>query len=306
MLSLDDDDPLGFGMNQMNMGGGYGDNNNSGGVTITIPTEMHSQVQKWYNNVLITMGTPPIVGEVVGQRRAVIYENELFLVSFMGEYKAHKGRASITFMNKSHSETITNLSVTIPTVEYMTINKQDPPSSMSPGQDVRMMLALECMRPFCESPSMNISFITSGQKKYMLELKLPVAACSFFEPIQADKDTYMSRWKLLEADKTEVQDIFQIPSPITPDVMNRLRNTLFPSFHIGLAVGIDSGTTATGSCSFRTGTLNAEGAPIAVGAMVRLEADVPNNRFRLTCRAKHALIVQSIVKLMKDQLTHGV
>ena len=47
--------------------------------------------------------------------------------------------------------------------------------------------------------------------------------------------------------------------------IENLRSTIFPALHIGLALDLDSATTVTGSCSFRTGTPGADGSPIAVG-----------------------------------------
>ena len=44
-----------------------------------------------------------------------------------------------------------------------------------------------------------------------------------------------------------------------------VRSKIFPALHIGLALELDSDTTITGSCSFRTGTPGADGSPIAVG-----------------------------------------
>ena len=52
--------------------------------------------------------------------------------------------------------------------------------------------------------------------------------------------------------------------------IENLRSTIFPALHIGLALELDSATTVTGSCSFRTGTPGADGSPIAVGVSYRV------------------------------------
>jgi len=101
----------------------------------------------------------------------------------------------------------------------------------------------------------------------------------------------MARWKALEADNTEVpspskslpnlslphlhmyllhaftclshhalsrwqvQEIFTVPSPISlPDTMARVKATVIPALHIGVAAELDTDATCTGCCSFRTGT----------------------------------------------------
>ena len=53
-----------------------------------------------------------------------------------------------------------------------------------------------------------------------------------------------------------------------------------------------------------TGTLNAEGAPIAVGAMMRLECDPGQQRYRVTVRAKHPTISLAIKNLLHTLLAH--
>lgn len=56
--------------------------------------------------------------------------------------------------------------------------------------------------------------------------------------------------------------------PVDAALISTLRNKIIPALHIGLAQGLDSDTTVTGSCSFRTGTVGADGAPIAVGVNI--------------------------------------
>ena len=48
-----------------------------------------------------------------------------------------------------------------------------------------------------------------------------------------------------------------------------IRSKIFPALHIGLAIGLDTDITVTGSCSFRTGTPGPDGTPIAVGVSLR-------------------------------------
>lgn len=84
--------------------------------------------------------------------------------------------------------------------------------------------------------------------------------------------------------------------------MARIRSIVYPALHIGIESGIDTETTVTGSCSFRTGTLNAEGNPVAIGALVRLEADIVNRKVRVTVRAKHILISEAIKSAIQTEL----
>jgi hypothetical protein len=72
--------------------------------------------------------------------------------------------------------------------------------------------------------------------------------------IYINKNTNIYRWKSLEAEKTESQEIFQLTKKIDSAYLSHVRSTIIPALHIGAAIGLDSDTTVTGSCSFQTGT----------------------------------------------------
>ena len=59
--------------------------------------------------------------------------------------------------------------------------------------------------------------------------------------------------------------LLTVTQKVDLNYIENLRSTIFPALHIGLALELDSATTVTGSCSFRTGTPGADGSPIAVG-----------------------------------------
>jgi len=88
-------------------------------------------------------------------------------------------------------------------------------------------------------------------RKY--QLRLPVTSVSFFDPVPSDKDTYMSRWKLL--DGSDLQEIFTTSKTVDQAFVENIRSNVFPLLHLGLADGLDAATpSATGSAAFKTGT----------------------------------------------------
>jgi hypothetical protein len=134
----------------------------------------------------------------------------------------------------------------------------------------------------------------------LLLLLLPVNAASFFEPLPTDKATYMARWKALE---NEVQEVFVCARPIDGAALAHMRNVVFPGLRVGFAAELDATEkTATGSVSFRTGTLGPDGAAISVGAMIRVEADPGQNRYRVTIRAKHPKVSNALKQIVKGHL----
>lgn len=170
-----------------------------------------------------------------------------------------------------------------------------------------MTLAIECVKPFSEAPEITISFIevTRGVRtKYMYPLRLPITATCFFDPVVLEKNDFMQRWKALEGEDKEVQEVFTSSQPLNPQLIQSIRGTLMPALHLGLGVGLDSDFTVTACGSFRTGTPNPEGGGnISVGTMMRLEGDAAGGRFRITVRSKHKAISLALKNVLKAQLS---
>jgi hypothetical protein len=107
----------------------------------------------------------------------------------------------------------------------------------------------------------------------------------------------MSRWRALE---NEVQEIFVSALPLDAERLRFVRERVFPRLGVGMAAGLDpTDKTFTGSFSLRTGTAGADGSLVAVGGMLRLEADVAQNRYRVTIRSKHMLVSEGMRDCLK-------
>ena len=224
-------------------------------------------------------------------------------ISAAAEFRAHQGRIAVFLLNKT-SGTINNLAVNLPTNDSLGLKKQDPPSVVQPNEEVKLLLAVECIRPFTEIPELTFDFVTlSGAFSY--NLLLPCTVASFAEPIIIEKADYMMRWKSLEGEGRETQEVFTCnPNlPASVELVGKIKSSLFPALHLGLAPGLDSETTATACCSIRTGTLAQDGVTnVSVGAMVRLEADINGGRYRITVRAKHPSVAHALRDLVKAHL----
>ena len=194
--------------------------------------------------------------------------------------------------------------MTVPSNDSLGIKKQDPPNIIQPNEEVKLLLAVECIKPFTEVPELIYDFVTSAGA-FSYNLPLPCSIASFAEPIVIEKADYMMRWKSLEGEGRETQEVFQSnPNlPASVELVGKIKSSLFPALHLGMASGLDSDTTATACCSVRTGTLAQDGITnISVGAMVRLEADVNGGRYRITVRAKHPSVAHALRELIKSHL----
>ena len=184
---------------------------------------------------------------------------------------------------------------------------QEPSSRISLADSTKLTLLVECLKPFDSAPEMLVSFTeVSGpsRKHYSYTLRLPITAAAFCDPVVLDSAGYMPRWKALEGEDREVQEVFSSVRPVTPDLINHIRTVVVPGLKLGLANGLDSALTVTACASFRTGTPSPDGGGnVAVGVMLRLEGDAAGNRFRITVRAKHPLISKALKNVLKAELS---
>ena len=260
---------------------------------IKVPESMDAALKLACNNCLVALS---------GQG-TTLYDDGVLKATWSADYRAHQGRISVNFQNLTQ-DPMTNVSVFTSGHESLQVKTKSPPSQINPGDEGLMQVVIDCMRPFPDLPFMEIKFETSNPySKRSYKLPMPVSAACFFDPLPLDKATYMARWKALEADKQgEVQEVFSSNRPITPELFVSIRTKLFPALKIGVAADLDTPTTVTGCCSFRTGTAGKDGSFITVGSLLRLEGDLSQNRYRITVRSKHPLIAQAIRNVIKGQL----
>lgn len=241
----------------------------------------------WLNSAL--MATPSV--------KSGLYKDDSVVVFVQSRYKEHHGQINFSVQNISNRN-ITGLTVNIPDMPHLTVNKASKPLDINAGAESSILINMECKRPFADIPSFELSFTISGLGKRKYQLRLPVTSVSFFDPVPADKDTYMSRWKLL--DGSDLQEIFTTSKTVDQSFVDNIRLNIFPLLHLGLADGLDAATpSATGSAAFKTGTQGPDGQLIQVGVMTRVEADIANARFRVTIRSKNPVIAAALMAQLK-------
>ena len=158
-------------------------------------------VQRWHDAAVLLIGKPAEPGENVALRRAVLYEDDSTSVNYAAEFRAHQGRVAVFLTNKG-AVGWTDIHCHLPSLDHLAIKSQAPPTTCARGEEVRLQLMVECLRPYETSPILQISFSSSTQHSY--SLRLPITPASFFEPVNTDKGTYMTRWKVLEGENAEV------------------------------------------------------------------------------------------------------
>lgn len=243
----------------------------------------------------------------VATTKSILYDDDSVTLFSQAEYRAHQGRLALSLYNKGAGGTVSDISYEITEeVPGVAIRTNPAPSNSCAAHDEhKFQVALACMRPFGASPGLTLRFQTASGASKTIPFLLPVTTTSFSEPMTCNKDTYMQRWRALEQDKIEEQEVVKANMggiAVDEGLVGMIRSKLFPKLRIGVAEGLDTAMTVTGCLSFRTGTAGPDGQPIAVGAMLRLEADGKSGMFRVTIRAKNAVVAKSLMTCIKNQL----
>jgi AP-2 complex subunit alpha len=230
-----------------------------------------------------------------------LVNTDLVNVSVAHDYRTHQGRLALTVFNKSGHD-IQGLAISFTANDALIMKQQGLSSSLAAGGESVAQIAADCMKPFSESPTIELAFTCKGVH-HEYQISLPISVCSFCEPLPMDKATYMARWKAITAEGTENQLVFSARKTVNGDLLNFIKTNLFVNSKIGIAEGLDNDRTATGSCTFLTGTAGADGKRIAVGTLMRLEGDPANNKFRITVRATHPTVSLGLKNFLVHQLS---
>lgn len=264
----------------------------SSGPSTGLSAAQAEQLRKQLRNAYLTKGL---------NAKTTLVENDIVQISISHDYRAHQGRLVLAIYNKGNYE-LRNLQFDFPSTEAINIRTQGPAQRVSQGDEARVQIAVECLKPFTELPPATLTF-SIEYTNYSYEIPLPVTVGSFSVPLPSDKTTFMNRWKAITAENTEAQEVFLSGRPINPDLMNFIRGSFMPAISVAQVTELDNEKTFTGSTTFMTGTVGPEGKPIAVGALLRLEGEPNHNKFRITVRATHPTVSLAIKSFIVSQLS---
>jgi AP-2 complex subunit alpha len=233
----------------------------------------------------------------------VLFENESLQVGVKHEYKGSQGRVGLFYGNKSGGELV-GFAAAVGAAPSLRVQvAQDVQGSVGPGQQARQQLLVEAMRPFdyAEAPTLTVSFTLQG-RAHSYELPLPVVPTGFCEPVTLAAGDFMARWRSLEGQNRERQEIVQQPAGFSfePAAVAAFKQRVVEGLHLAQAPGVDT-TEASLSVagSFRTGATGADGNKLSVGALLRVEFNAQIRAVRITSRAVHGTIAGALVNTVK-------
>jgi len=263
-------------------------------VPIGIPKEVIPAMRKAFSNLC----TSP---------SGVLFENSLLQVGVKHEYVGSQGRITVFFGNLG-SEPLENFKVRVDNCDHLSMQKQGTEGLLD-GDDedgcvvavrtqAKLLLLVEVMAPFDDAPAMRIKFQTSEGERHEYPLRLPIVATCFMEPVTLEAPAFMQRWKSLEGQERECQEVVKAPPnapEIDEDYMERIGKIVTDGLKFGRCEGCDpTPWTVSGAATFRTGSKDKSGNFINVGCLVRIEANPQAGAFRVTTRTLHPLCSKAV------------
>lgn len=258
---------------------------------IGIPKEVIPAMRKAFSNLC----TNP---------SGVLFENQLLQVGVKHEYVGSQGRISVFFGNLSKAP-LSNFRVRVDDCDHLRMQKQgtqglleDAGCKVEVRTQAKLLLLVEVTAPFDDAPAMRVSFDTSENVAHEYPLRLPIVATCFMEPVTLEPGAFMQRWKSLEGQDRECQEVVKAPPsavPINEDYMQRIALIVTDGLKFGRCRGCDpTPWTVSGAATFRTGAKDLNGNTINVGCLVRVEANPQAGAFRVTTRTLHPLCSKAV------------
>jgi AP-2 complex subunit alpha len=237
----------------------------------------------------------------------VLFENALLQVGVKHEYVGAQGRISVFFGNLSKTP-LTHFRAIIEDVDHLRVQKQGTQGLLEEADDggctvavrtqAKLLLIVEVTAPFDDAPAMRVCFETADGECHEYPLRLPVVATCFMEPVTLEPGAFMQRWKSLEGQERECQEVVKTPPdspPIDEEYMERVAAIVTDGLKFGRCTGCDpTPWTISGASTFRTGAKDVNGNPINVGCLLRVEANPQAGAFRVTTRTLHPLCSKAV------------
>jgi AP-2 complex subunit alpha len=247
---------------------------------VGIPKEVIPAMRKAFSNLC----TSP---------SGVLFENALLQVGVKHDYSGSQGRISVFFGNLSKSP-LHHFRAVIDEVDHLKIQKQGTQGLLDEEEDggctvavrtqAKLLLLVEVTAPFDDAPAMRVVFETDDGEQHEYPLRLPVVATCFMEPVTLEPAAFMQRWKSLEGQERECQEVVKAPAnapPIDEEYMKRISHIITSGLKFGRCQGCDpTPWTVSGAATFRTSAKDLNGNNINVGCLVRVEANPQAGAFR--------------------------
>jgi len=186
-------------------------NGNTGGAT-------KDQIVQWFTRLS-------------ANKEGVLFENTLVQIGLKTQYQGTKGRLQLFVGNKS-AGALTDFAVDVSWIHGLSGVCSASSGVIEPRQQMQLTVTADCLKPFCGSPALTVSFMSpDGPTK--MDLHLPIVAGKFLEQHTVSKADFDASWGRCIHQGSPVT----VPSTDKWMKDETLRALLSNGIHLGLVEG---------------------------------------------------------------------
>jgi len=227
--------------------------------------------------------------DLLTKNSGLIIENSFLQIGIKMQFQAHQGRLTLFFGNKSTSPLL-GCELVIGSVDGLKLQLGPTPPKILPKSQVKVSIAITCMKPFSGSPSFDLKFSHSGTA-YHWPLQLPIVATKFMSGTPLDLSVFQQRWQSLAANRT-VESTVRSEKPVDVSYWSTL-----VSKALGLYI-VPTPTVVTAAGLFLTGTKKQQQF-IKVGTLLRLQPN-PDGTLLVTVKAVHPAVAAATHEILAE------
>ncbi|KAJ3416710.1 hypothetical protein HDV05_000540 [Chytridiales sp. JEL 0842] len=226
----------------------------------------------------------------------LLHRDPILEIGLKSEYRNSQGRLALFFGNRSMVP-IENLSTNIVTNAGIQLTLlQGLPETIPAGQQFNQVYSIECVAPFLEPPSIEVSYSVSSNAGVptTLSLRLPILITKFVSPVTLDASDFYEKWKQIGGPPREYQSTFKAlaGSIITDSSESR---KILEGLRFGIIEGVDpSPLNLVAVGIFNSAELGKS------GCMLRLEINLQHQMYRLTVRSSVPLIAELLKNIVQE------
>ncbi|KAL6765657.1 Coatomer/clathrin adaptor appendage, Ig-like subdomain-containing protein [Haematococcus lacustris] len=185
------------------------------GVTYEAARPLGS-LEHWYSQLLV-------------KERGILYEDPHLQVGVQNRYSRSTGQLVLFLGNKHPEASLLPLQLRLSgPVPGLSITLGPAPQSLTPKQQVQVVLQLVSAAPFQGPPCLQLTYAVAGTAPVAVELRLPVLAHKFVVPEPAiPKEMFFEQWKASSTPPYKCQEMVERASPAsiaTVGAVTRLAN----------------------------------------------------------------------------------
>ncbi|GFT93302.1 hypothetical protein NPIL_590441 [Nephila pilipes] len=239
-------------------------------------------------STLVVTSNEEAIQNLIWHKNGVLYESNILVIHFEGEFQKHKGSINLKYKNKTMWRILEFLPFFQNYAEsdkLLLIPKSDS-TIINSNEEIVQEIKVECLQDFAHRPVLSLSFNWNGSHQ-SLDLQLPITLNKFIEPITLNFDQFFGKWNSMQ----------QCHKSITFPAKYIMNKDLLRCKLNGLGMMILENIDKNPSSFVCAGIFYSRMPP--VGVLLRLQCGFSTFAYRLTVRSVRTTVSEEIIRLVQ-------